>query len=42
MVPALIVALLVLVAILSAVAGADSRRLHDRPLDWPFGRRARP
>jgi hypothetical protein len=42
MVPILIVALVVIVAVLSAIAGADSRSLHDRQLDWPFSPRSRP
>ncbi len=41
MVPVLILVLFVLVAVLSVVAGADSRRLQDRPLDWPFSPRPR-
>jgi hypothetical protein len=42
MVALLIISLFVLVAVLSVRFGADSRRLHDRPTDWPFSPRPRP
>jgi hypothetical protein len=41
MVPVLLVALFVLVAVLSVIAGVDSRGLHDRQPSWPFGPRTR-
>ena len=42
MVPVLLLALFVVVAVLSVIAGVDSRALHERQPIWPFGPRTRP